>query len=396
MRLLRWELRKLFTLPMVWVFLALCLALNGGITVSNAANAGGWDANTGGWDANAGSRAFFRDLSADAAALGQRINPDFLAGISALPRTANRAALLEAAGGLTDVFQTYDPAALSAHYESQVWKSPVMVRWIHAKYERIAERVAALAASGAGMDLYAGPLTHDSHQFLFAVLLRALTAEGVLLGSLAGIYLMSCENISHTAALLCASRAGRRQWRQKLAAGLLGTLLFWLLLAAGSLALYFALWDYGGIWTANVSSGFNYIQEILFVKPFLTWTDFSFLGYLLASLGMSLSLALVCCLLACAAGLWVQNAYLAAFLPAILGGAGLLAAVRLSEFGPLPAFAAACFQPVILWLDAGEWFTDGGTTTVLPWQEPITAALWLLLAALALLGAYKRFCGKDI
>ncbi|MBR1659556.1 MAG: hypothetical protein IJ705_04495, partial [Oscillospiraceae bacterium] len=163
-----------------------------------------------------------------------------------------------------------------------------------------------------------------------------------------------------------------------------------------SLVLYFTMWDYGGIWGANVSGSFNYIDELVLVKPFFTWTDFTVAGYLAASLGMSASLALVCCLLACAAGLLIQNAYLAALAPVVLGGAGLLAAVRLGEHGPFPVFAAACFQPVVLWLDEVEWFTDSGTKTVIPWQEPVTAALWLLLAGAALVAAYKRFCGKDI
>ena len=379
MILLRYELKKLLALPMVWVFLSLCLALNGLMVFGNAY-----------W------RGFFNETSGVAKLLGQRVDAGFLEGLSALPHTENKAALLEAARGMEDVFQAYDVAELSAHYEYAVRQSPLMVHWIHAKYEQTALRVKALAESGAGMDLYAGPITHDSHQFLFGTLLRAVTAEGVLLGALAVLYLLSCEDITHTAGLLCASRAGRQQWRAKAAAGVLGTLLLWLLLAGGSLAVDFTVWDYGGIWGANVSSSFNYIEELVLVKPFLTWVDFTVVGYLAASLAMSLSLALICCLVACVAGLLIRSAYLAALAPVAFGGAGLLAAVRLGEHGPFPVFAAACFQPVVLWLDEAEWFTDSGTRTVLPWQEPITAALWLVLAGAALMAAYKRFCRKDI
>ena len=35
------------------------------------------------------------------------------------------------------------------------------------------------------MDLYAGPMTHDSHQFLFGTLMRAMVGEGAVLGMLA-------------------------------------------------------------------------------------------------------------------------------------------------------------------------------------------------------------------
>ena len=379
MSLLRYELRKLFMLPMLWVFLALCLALNGLMIFGNASG-----------------RGFFNETSGAARVLGQRVDARFLDGLAALPRTENTDALWETANGMKDVFQSYDVSELSAYYEYQVRHSPRMVRWIHGKYEKIALRVHTLAESGAGMDLYAGPMTHDRHQFLFGTLLRAVTTESALLGALASLYLLGCEDITRTACLLCASRAGRRQWRCKAAAGILASLVLWMALAGLSLELYFIVWDYGGIWDANVSGSFNYIDELVLVKPFLTWTDLTVAGYLAASLGMSASLALVCCLMACVAGLLIRSAYLAALAPVVLGGAGLLAAVRLGEHGPLPAFAAACFQPVVLWLDEAEWFTDSGIKTVVPWQEPITAALWLLLAGAALLAAYKRFCGKDI
>lgn len=379
MTLFRHELRKLFSLPMLWVFLALCLVLNGLMILGNTYG-----------------RGFFNETSGVAKILGQKVDARFLEGLAAMPRTENKDALLKAVNGMEDVFQSYDAAELSAHYEYQVRQSPMMVRWIHGKYEKIAERTQALAESGAGMNLYAGPLTHDSHRFLFGTLLRAITAEGALMGSLAALYLLGCEDITRTAGLLCASRAGRRQWQCKAVAGFIGALLSWLLLAALSLLIYFICLDYGGIWGANVSGSFNYIDELVLVKPFLTWTDFTVAGYLAASLIMSLSLALVCCLASCVAGLLIRSAYLAALAPVILCGALLLAAVRLGEHGPFPAFAAACFQPVVLWLDEAEWFTDSGVRTVIPWQEPVTAALWLLLTGAALLAAYKRFCGKDI
>ena len=152
MSLLRYELRKLFRLPALWVFLALCLALNGLMIFGNAYGR------------------FFYETSDVAKVLGQRVDAGFLDGLAALPRTENTDALWEAVNGMEDVFQSYDVSELSAYYEYQVRQSPRMVRWIHGKYEKIALRVRALAGSGAGMDLYAGPMTHDSHQFLFGTL----------------------------------------------------------------------------------------------------------------------------------------------------------------------------------------------------------------------------------
>ena len=67
MRLVVWEWRKLFHLPALWVFVGLYLVLNGLLLSSPSAI----------------DRAFFHDTSADAAALGQRVDEDFLAGLDA-------------------------------------------------------------------------------------------------------------------------------------------------------------------------------------------------------------------------------------------------------------------------------------------------------------------------
>lgn len=121
------------------------------------------------------------------------------------------------------------------------------------------------------MDLYAGPITHDSHQFLFGTLLRAISAESSILGVLIVLYLFGYEHMVKTELAVCTMRKGRRLWQTKAAAGIIAALLMFLALTLLSLSVYFSVWDYSGIWNANVSSQFNYIQELFVVKPFLTW-----------------------------------------------------------------------------------------------------------------------------
>ena len=173
MSLLRYELRKLFSLPMLWVFLALCMTLNDLMIFGTVYG-----------------RGFFNETSGVARALGQRVDASFLDGLTAMPRTENTDALWEAVNSMQDVFQSYDVSELSAHYEYQVRQSPLMVRWIHTKYEKIDLRVRALAESGAGMNLYAGPMTHDSHQFLTFSIPWFNWTFGVYLLILAGLVLV--------------------------------------------------------------------------------------------------------------------------------------------------------------------------------------------------------------
>lgn len=87
-------------------------------------------------------------------------------------------------------------------------------------------------------------------------------------------------------------------------------------MAAVTLGVYFRLWDYGGVWRASVSSQFNYLTDMLFRRPFLTWGDFTVGGYL--------------------AGLWI-------------------------------AYFLSLVQPSCVWLGIGGWFTELGLSGAVPW-----------------------------
>ena len=157
MNLAVYEWRKLFRLPALWAFLALCLAFNGLLIATLSPY----------------DRAFFNETSQTAKALGQRVDEDFLAGLDAIPATENRDLLRQSVTGMEDIFETYDTGELSDFYAGVVEKSPLAVTWMTWKYDLLASRVEHLAQTDAALDLYAGLATYGSHQFLFGALFRA-------------------------------------------------------------------------------------------------------------------------------------------------------------------------------------------------------------------------------
>mgnify|MGYP005769796449 CR=1 FL=1 len=380
MRLMAYEWRKLLRLPALWAFLGLCLAFNGLLIGSLSPY----------------DRVFFNDTSADAALLGQRADEDFLAGLDALPATEHRELLRRSVTGLEDIFETYDTGELSDFYAGVVEKSPLAVAWMTWKYGLLADRVEHLAQTDAALDLYAGPATHGSHQFLFGTLFRAVLGESAVLAMLGALYLSGYEGMHRTEGVAYTSRIGRRLRRVKVLAALPASAVFYGLLALGTLAPYFLLYDYSGIWSASVSSQFNYYSDMLFVRPFLTWGDFTVAGYLAAALVLGAVLAAVFSLLASVCGTLVRSPYLAALVLGILcfGGLGLLSAF--GELGWWAVYLIACFQPVMLWLSCSAWFTELGLTAVFPWQETIAAGLNLLLWGGGALLALRRFDRKDV
>lgn len=225
MRLAVWEWRKLFRLPALWVFVGLCLALNGLLLSSPSAM----------------DRAFFHDTSADAARLGQRVDDEFQTGLAALPDTENRELLRQSVVGLENTLEDYDTGELTNFYQSLMEGDRLAQSWMAWKYELLQERVDSLAQTGAALDLYVGPITHDSHQYLYNTLFRVLLTESVLLGLLCALYLVGYEGLSGTQSLACVSRTGRRLWKHKTLAALAAALGLYALLALFTLGPYLLL-----------------------------------------------------------------------------------------------------------------------------------------------------------
>ena len=380
MNLVYCEWRKLFHLPALWAFLGLCLVFNGLLIATQSPY----------------DRAFFNDTSTDAELLGQRVDGEFLAGLSAMPETENRELLLQSVAGLEDVFETYDTGELADFYTGVVKTSPLAMEWMTWKYGLLAERVEHLAQTDAALDLYAGPATYGSHQFLFGALFRAILGESAILAMLGTLYLLGYEGLHQTEGLVCATRTGRRLWGVKLLAALPASTVLYGLLASFTLTPYFLLYDYGGIWSASVSSQFNYFSDMLFVRPFLTWGDFTVGQYLTAALALGAALTAVFSLLAAVFGIFIRNSYLAALalMALCFGGMGMVSA--LGELGWWAVYLIACFQPVMVWLSCSAWFTELGLTAVLPWQETIAVGLNLLLLGGGAILVLRRFSRKDV
>ena len=379
MTLVAWEWRKLVRLPALWGFLVLCLAFNGLLL----------------WEEDS-LRQPFNEASAIAEVLGQRVDGTFLDGLERLPRTEYGDLVLSAARERTDIFEDYDTRDLAGLYEGVVKDSPAAVRLMSWKYTLLAERAAHLSGTGAAMDLYAGPVTHDAHQFLYDTLFRAVVTESLLVGMLSMLYLLGFEGQRRTVSLICASRSGRKLYGKKVLAGLTAAVFLYILLAAVTLGVYFCLWDYGGVWGGSVSSQFNYLTDMLFRRPFLTWGDFTVGGYLAAELTLGALLTADFALLAAVCGLLLRNVYASALVLAVVcfGGVGLTA--MLAQMGLWCGYFASLVHPACVWLGIGGWFTELGLSGAAPWQETVSTGLDLLAFGLGTALSLRLFRRKDI
>ncbi len=379
MTLLGYEWRKLARMPVLWAVLTLCAIFNCTQMLEIAPYID-----------------LFNEAGEAASQLGQRVDGDFLTGLQQREQTACRDTLLEAVEGMDNVFETLDIQMLSTYYEKYMDNSPLARSLMAWKYDMAEERAAHLARTGAAMDLYAGPVTTQVHQFLFGNLLLKVLMESAVLGMLSILYLLGYEDIQHTTHAVCATRTGRKLWWPKVLAGVGAAVGLYAVLAGSALAAFFTVWDFSGIWSASVSSQFNRHSDLLISRPFITWADFSVAGYLAAVLLLGGVLVIVLALLAAVAGLLVRNVYLAGLVLMVLCTSGYAVGVALAELGWWELFVVFTFNPVLLLLEVNAWFTEVGMNTFIPWQETVgtVGGLALLSGGTAL--ALRRFRRKDV
>ena len=295
-----------------------------------------------------------------------------------------------------NVFIGYNTENLALFYADIVKESPIAVRWMERKYALLQPRAEHLAKSGAALDFYAGNATFETHQFLFGTLMRAIIAESGVCAMLAVLYLMGYEQINRTTGQVCASRTGRRLWVGKLAAAVLSAVMMYILLVGVTLLVYFHMWDYSGVWRDSVSSRFNYLTDMLYTRPFLTWHDFTVGGYLAAILGLGAALVVVFCLMAAVCAMMFGNIYGAALALALVlfGGIGLAHLFLQCKMWVM--YFIATMQPAAVWLNVNVWFTESGIGTFLPWQETISVAVNLMICGIMVMLALRYFMRRDI
>lgn len=380
MLLLRFELKKLARLPMLWVFLALSLALNG-ILIASAYSSAPW-------------LAFVADA---VQATGPRTDaPAFAEGLAALPESALRDALAAQTAAPWNALEGYDAAALGAVHAQMLGLTGPLTEVFAAKYEKLQPVTDAIAASGAPYDLYAGEATHDLQAHLTGVVYHAVLTEGILLAVLLTLFSLGYEVQNRTDLLVYATKAGRHITGAKLGASLLAGLACYAALLLLTLVPFALLFHLKAFLSMNVSSSFNYVQMGLIAKPFLTWRSFTLGQYLAATAALGALLIVVFALFAAVCGLLCRNTYFA-FLLWFVCAAGMLAlAMFCADKALWHGYFTGMFLPVPLWYEQQLWFTELGGNALIPWQETVgVLANALLFAALTLLAA-RRFHRKDL
>jgi hypothetical protein len=225
-----------------------------------------------------------------------------------------------------------------------------------------------------------------------------IMAEAGILAALAMLYSLGYEHQNKTESQVYSSKAGRRILRHKYLAALIAGAAGFALIAGLTFALYFSVWDYSGLWNANVSSGNNTIFDPLLGElPFITWQSFTVGGYLAAVTALAFALTLVFALFGGVFGLLLIRSTYAAFIAAGMTlFASFAAGIVLLDAGFIGGYYAAMLTPVNLWSLRRGWLTDMGSSALFAYHETWGIALCFAVSAIVTVVALRRFKRKDM
>lgn len=296
-------------------------------------------------------------------------------------------------------FEGYDVRQIGQYYYDEYYlDTHFLNRVLHWKYGEVGEAVKRLSRAGADQSIIAAEKTTQLYEAIFAVLVKGLLMEGLLLIAFVIFYLWSFENANDMGGMLYSSARGRRLVRDKMISGMIFCVCALFLLYGISLAALFIRLPYKQVWGGYVSSVYHFVVDLFlpFDKPFITWFPIKFGGYLGLSLLLSVFIYFFCfCLV------W----YLVAKSASVWKGIIILCAILLC-----PVVLSGVFASLLWWwcfslnnltismlvCNSHLWFSEMGMYELVPMQEVWSLLLHLVLGAILLYRALKLFGRKEI
>lgn len=382
MRILRFELKKLTAMQMMWGFVALCLALNVSIIF--------------GYRYKIVDFSFFSYVEDTAYITGNVLGDGFSERLSSMPDNENKSRLIYETKNPARIYKDYDTISLADSYIDLYGITGIGADLLNTKYEKLQSVVDNLSKEKADLSLYAADTTSEVHNLLFGVVVRTIITEACILAALIMLYLCAYEHQSKTELTVYSTKVGRGVFKYKFRAGLILSAICFTIITAVTLLVYFGIFDYSQIWRASVSSGFNYVYTMIGSKPFITWIPFTVLEYLLAILALGFGLTLVFAMMGACIGFLSRNSYIGAILFFMVALAMMTVPYAFSEAGIWSGYFVSQFSPVCLWWSSPTWFTDMGNVSVIPFHETAGIIGNLVIWGTFVVLSYRYMKRKDV
>lgn len=380
--LIKWEIRKLWELPMIVIFLLICVLFNCLLLAEGVCSNGRVD--------------YIRYVSKVTEEIGAQMGTEFENILAELPNQDEKEMLLAETSGRRDTFEGYCTSEIADFYIQKFRIKGSTAEALERKYQKLQVRVEELAKKDAALSLSAAGVTKKLLDHLFGKLCRAVITEGILLAVFLALYACGNDEMQRTQSIVYTTKTGRYIQREKWAASLISAVFAYVLLAGSMLIVFVGVWRLGAIWKGNMSSQFYYVADLGVKQPFVSWADFSIAGYLAAVLALGAVVVIVFHGIGFFAGLTTHHAYRGFLLFFALMVLNFELMLLTGNSGLWGVYEIVQWSPMALWWFQPIWFSELGASTLIAWQECWVALFCMSGSVLLLIVAFRHFYKKEL
>ncbi len=411
--LLCWEMKKLWSQPMILVFLLLCIVFQiflaaedrylepGGdyaIYVARMTKETGRRMGREFTEAMDGARKNMRNMDAKDETLPweKRDGQQIAAQAKVAQESVYREQFQQETANREDIFADYSCMKLADGLLRQFYITGWPARMMERKYEKQQEAVDLLAERKDSLDVSSAGMTQPVADALFQTQCRMLITEAMVLAVLMALSVSGSERTARTHLTVCVTRTGRKIQYVKAVAGLMSALAAYGMLAVSSIGFFALIWYPAPDWGSSISSQFHHMSLAGTELPFITWKPFTTGEYLLAVAGMGAVVVMLFYGLAFCLGLWIKSAWAGFVLLILLVAVNFQVIMMAGDSLQWGLYLCAQWTPAGLWWSQNQWFTDMLISGAVPWQECATAALWAVLCLILLAVSFHHMKKEDI
>lgn len=381
LRMIPYEIRKLFEQPMIYLFFTASLLLN----IIYIATAGL-------------DQSYLNYIQETEVKTGTLMTAEFREKLSNESASKKQQRLLTETAELKNNFQHYSTEALGQEMIDFFQIQGSVAEKMKRKYEKLTPIVHELAEEQVALEVGAARDTMSVFTFIRNRLFHVILGESLIFAILIGLYGSTSERLTKTDVLVMTSKTGRKTQVSKYVASLMLTFLFYVTMVMLTFGIFNHMHTIGALWQTSMSTQFHvnvYFPQLLEI-PFMLWQPMTLLTYTILSIVLGGLLIILCHGFNFLVGLWTNHLFRGFIVFVVFYVVFLGLEQIINQLGWWSMHSLLMWHPISLWKIQGYWFTEMGPYATIPWQESIAMIVNLFLLAIGGLFTIKFYATKEV
>ncbi|MDY0408688.1 hypothetical protein ACFFIS_14155 [Virgibacillus soli] len=381
LRIIPFEIRKLFEQPMIFLFFIASLFLNTMYIATAELD-----------------QSYLNYVQETEVKTGTLITSEFHEKLSNQYTSRNQQRLLIETAKLENVFQHYATEVLGQEMINYFQIQGSVAEKMKIKYEKLTSVVHELAEEQAALEMGTAGETMSIFTFIRNRLFRAILGESLIFALLLGLYGSTSERLTKTDVLVVTSKTGRKTQVGKYAASFILIFLFYVTMVMLTFGIFNHMYPIGTLWETSMSTQFHlnvYVPQSLEI-PFIPWQPMTLLNYTILSIVLGGLLIIICHGFNFLIGLWTDHLFRGFIVFVIMYVVFLGLEQIINQMGWWNLHSLLMWHPISLWKVQGYWFTEMGPYATIPWQESIAMVINIFLLGIGGILTSKFYATKEV